>query len=67
MPFALWSAPATFQRALVIILNKYTGKSCLVYLDDIIIFFEDNDLRDIENVLSTFYVAGVSLKLKKCH
>lgn len=38
MPFKLMNAPATFEKALDIILNKYTWKTCLVYLDNICFF-----------------------------
>lgn len=63
------NALATFQRAPNIILNKYSWKFYLGYLEDIIIFFKENDqdIRDIENVLSTLYAAGVSFELRKCH
>eukprot|EP00171_Calliarthron_tuberculosum_P018627 IDg18627t1 len=38
MPFGLLNAPASFQRALDIILARYKWKTCLVYLDDVIVF-----------------------------
>jgi len=38
MPFGLKNAPATFQRALDIILSGVKWQSCLVYLDDVIIY-----------------------------
>lgn len=39
-----------------------------MYLDDIIIFSKNNEqhLKNIEEVLSTLYATGMSLKLKKC-
>ena len=68
MPFGLTNAPATFQRTLDIILNRYTWRTCLVYLDDIIIFSKDKEqhLLDIDAILSALKRAGISLKLKKC-
>lgn len=68
MLWELMSAPAKFQLALDIALNKYTWKAFLVYLANIFIFSKNNDkhLQNIENVFSTLYAAGVSLKLRKC-
>ena len=37
MTFGLRNAPATFQRALDIILSGVRWKSCLIYLDDVIV------------------------------
>lgn len=49
--------------------NKYTWKSCLVYLGNITIFSKNNDQYHeyIEHVLSALYAAGASMNLKKCH
>ena len=38
MAFGLFNAPATFQRALYNILTKYIWKTCLIYVDDVIIY-----------------------------
>jgi len=38
MPFGLTNAPATFQRALDIILSEVKWQSCLIYLDDVIVY-----------------------------
>ena len=69
MPFGLCNAPATFQRTLDIILSRYRWQSCLVYLDDIIIFSPDYEshLEHVDRVLSALQSAGVSLKLRKCN
>ena len=44
-------------------------KTCLVYLDDIIVFSntEYEYFRHLDEVLSLLYKAGLSLKLTKCH
>ena len=68
MPFGLCNAPATFQRTLDIILSPYRWRTCLVYLDDIIIFSPDYEshITHVDEVLSAIQAAGVSLKLRKC-
>lgn len=38
MLFGLMNASKTFQRAMDIVNNKYTQKSCLMYPDGIIVF-----------------------------
>ena len=69
MPFGLCNAPATFQRTREILLYGLRCKSCLVYLDDIIIFSnsEDEHWEHVEEILSILKKFGLSLKLKKCH
>ena len=37
MPFGLCNAPATFQRLMDLVLAGIQWKSCLVYMDDIVI------------------------------
>ena len=69
LPFGLRNAPATFQRAMDIILSRVRWKFVLVYLDDIIIFSRDVDehLRHLESVLKLLQEAGATLRLPKCH
>lgn len=68
MPFGLCNAPATFQRTLDIILARYRWKSCLIYLDDIIVFSKTikDHIGHVRDVLTALQNAGASLKLKKC-
>ena len=68
MPFGLKNAPATFQRALDIILSGVRWQACLVYLDDVIVFSKTlgDHIAHLDLVLSLLRHAGVSLKLSKC-
>jgi len=68
MPFGLTNAPATFQRALDIILSGLKWQICLVCLDDVIIFSANTEqhFKDVDTVLHRLPEAGVTLNLEKC-
>ena len=68
MPFGLCGAPASFQRLMEIMLAGLNWETCLVYLDDIIIFSRtfDEHLNRLESVLSRLRTGGLKLKVKKC-
>ena len=68
MPFGLCNAPATFQRAMELVLRGLTWKEVLVYIDDIIIVgknFEDA-LLNLRKVLSRLRQYDLKLKPSKC-
>ena len=67
MPFGLTNAPATFQRALDILLSGVKWQFCLVYLDDVIIFSrnEKEHVHHVDTILAILRQAGVTLKFKK--
>jgi hypothetical protein len=69
LPFGLRNAPATFQPAIYIILSGIRWKTCLVYLDDVIVFFSNRapHLSHVNELLTLLRDAGLSPKLKKCH
>ena len=68
MPFGLTNAPATFQRAVDILLARFKWRTCLVYLDDIIVFSNnlDDHLSHVREIMRVLQDAGITLKLKKC-
>ena len=68
MPFGLSNAPATFQRLMDIVLAGIKWQSCLVYIDDIIVFSPtfDQHLKDLSNVFDRLSAAGLTLKATKC-
>ena len=68
MPFGLCGAPCTFQKIVQTILSEENNKSCLIYLDDIIVFgktLSEHNSR-LEKVLQKLYSAGVKLSRQKC-
>ena len=68
MPFGLCNAPSTFQRLMELVLAGLHWSSCLVYLDDIIIYSRTvkEHLMRLEEVLKRLQAAGMKLKPKKC-
>ena len=67
MGFGLCNAPATFQRAMQLVLRGLTWTQVLVYLDDIIVLGKsfENGLRNLRNVLYRFREFNLKLKPKK--
>ncbi|KRY29757.1 Retrovirus-related Pol polyprotein from transposon 17.6 [Trichinella spiralis] len=68
MPFGLCNAPGTFQRLMERTLSGLVGKSCLVYLDDIIVFSatEEEHLTRLEEVFQRLKGVGLKIKPEKC-
>ena len=68
MPFGLTNAPATFQRALDSILSGVKWQSCLIYLDDVIVYSktEEEHIGHVYHVLRLLRETGVTLRLPKC-
>lgn len=69
LPFGLCSAPATFQRMMDTVLAGLKWQSCLVYLDDVVIFSEsfEEHLKRLRMVLEAIRSAELTLKPQKCH
>jgi hypothetical protein len=68
MPFGLCNAPATFKRLMERVLKGLQWVSCLVYLDDIIIFAKSFDemMSRLQEILDRLRGAGLKLKPSKC-
>ena len=69
MPFGLCNAVPIFERLMEHVLRDYKWRTCLVYLDDVIVFSEDfaEHLVRLGQVLDCFRKAGFKLKMSKCH
>lgn len=68
-PFGLKSAPAMFQRAVIVILASVEGQFSAMYINITIIFpgSLEKHLAHTEEVLRLLMDAGMKLKLEKCY
>jgi len=62
LPLGLCNAPATFQRAMDMILAGVKWQICFVYLDDVIVFSRspEEHLQQLAEVLTRLGKAGVT-------
>jgi hypothetical protein len=67
-PFGLKNMPSIFQRLMNTVMAGLTWNSCLVYIDDVIIFGKtfDEHLQRLELVLSRIQTAKLTLNNQKC-
>ncbi|CAM1293746.1 Uncharacterised protein r2_g291 [Pycnogonum litorale] len=68
MPFGLCNAPNCFQRAMNDTLGDLRWTSCLVYMDDVIVYgksFEEM-VNNLKRVMEKLSAVGMRLNLKKC-
>ena len=68
MPFGLTNAPATFQAMMEDVLDGLIGPSCLLYLDDVIVFGDtfETCLENLRMVMGRLRAVNLKLKAKKC-
>ena len=68
MPFRLVNTPAMFQGYINRVLHDCLDVTCLAYLDDILIFSEDEveHMEHVREVLCHLGKAGLYLNLEKC-
>ncbi|KFD62323.1 hypothetical protein M514_25446 [Trichuris suis] len=68
MPFGLTGAPATFQRLMERVLAGLKWSTCLVYLEDIIVFSltAEEHIEHLAPVLSRLQEAGLKVNSRKC-
>ena len=69
MPFGLCNAPSTFQRIVELSLQGSQRISCLIYLDNVIIFGRclEEHMSRLRAVLRRIRKANLKLKPSKCH
>ena len=68
LSFGLCNAPSTFQRLMDLVLADLQWATCLVYLDDIIVFGRNftEHLSRLDEVLSKLGAANLKVKPSKC-
>ena len=68
MPFGLCNAPATFQQLMTNCLGELNYSTCLLYLDDIIIYLsmQEEHIKHLCTILECFRLHGLKLKPSKC-
>jgi len=68
MPFGLTNAPATFQAYINDALCPFLDRFCIAYLDDILIYFENEEqhIEHVKQILEPLTKAGLPVKPQKC-
>lgn len=65
MPFRLTKDPTCFPQTLDLILKRFKGSTCLVYLDNVIIISKavEDRIRNVDENLTNLTDAGVTLNI----
>ena len=68
LPMGLKTSPNSFQLLMDKVLNGLSFRNTLCYLDDVLVFLEtfEQHLKDLQEVFSRFYSAGLKLSPQKC-
>ena len=68
LPFGLCNATATFERVMELVMTGLQWKTCLIYLDDVIVYGSTFELalERLKEVFLRFRKANLKLKVKKC-
>ena len=68
LPMGLSLATSVFQRAMDEVLKGLIGKTCMIYVDDIVIYSKDieSHYRDLQEVIERFRMYKLTLNPKKC-
>lgn len=69
MPFGLKNAPATFQRLMNEILRDFINKTCVVYLDDVLIFSTSiqEHIKSISDIFKVLEENKLKIQIDKCN
>lgn len=69
MPFGLKNAPATFQRLMNETLRNFINKTCVVYLDDILVFSTSlrEHVKSITDIFTVLEQTNLKIQIDKCN
>ena len=69
MPFGLTNSPATYQRLMEECFDSLNHKECVIFLDDIVVFFKafDEHVERLNHVIKKIRESGMLLSRTKCH
>ena len=68
MPFGLTNAPGCFQRCVQTVLREFLDIFCIVYIDDILIYSDNQDEHDthVLQVMQALKDSNLFAKASKC-
>ena len=69
LPFGLSSAPASYQRLMSILLSGFQWRTCLIYLDDVLVISKTSDehILRLPEIFDRLRSANLKLNPDKCH
>ena len=68
MPMGMSNSPAVFQRLMELVLTGLQWHTCLIYLDNVLVFGSifDEHMQGVEQILLRIREAGLKVKPEKC-
>ena len=68
LPFGLCNAPSTFQRLMELVLRGMQWHTCLIYMDDVIVYSKtfDEHIQRLAHISSRLRDSNLTLKPSKC-
>ena len=68
LPFGLWNAPTTFQRAVIGIFSELVNDSMEIFMDDFTPYGKNFEaLENLKKVLTRCEQTQLSVRTEKCH
>lgn len=69
MPFGLKNAPSTFQRLMNSVFREQINKTCVIYMDDILVFSTslEEHINSLRSIFNTLRKAKLKIQIDKCN